>query len=90
MSKFLIKSTEIYRVANEDEAKALIEEAKKDNSFVLTKYLSEKREQKQKGEIIDEWVRLTLVKSFNEEKEPNSIIDVNYEIEGFRHEPNED
>ena len=53
--KYLLKTVETYRVATEDEAKKLIEDAKKDRNFTLVKYLSEIREQKSKGEVIDSW-----------------------------------
>lgn len=80
MAKYLLKTTEVYRVENETEAKALIEEAKQDSQYVLTKYLTENRERKVKGEIEDEWKRVTLVKCFNEEKEPEVEVNVSYEI----------
>ena len=41
MSKYLIKSQEQWRVDTESEAKALIEEAKKEKSSTLAKYSSE-------------------------------------------------
>ena len=55
--KYLLKTVETYRVATEDEAKKLIEDAKKDRNFTLVKYLSEIREQKSKGEVIDRYRR---------------------------------
>ena len=78
--KYLLKTVETYRVANENEAKALIEEAKKDKNYTLTKYLSEYRNAKQKGEIVDEWYRVTLTKSFTEEKEPDATTTVSYNV----------
>lgn len=77
--KYLLKTVETYRVASEDEAKKLIEEAKKDKNFTLVKYLSEIREQKSKGEVIDSWYRVTLTKSFTDEKEPDATVTVNYQ-----------
>ena len=77
--KYLLKTVETYRVATEDEAKKLIEEAKKDKNFTLVKYLSEMREQKAKGEVIDSWYRVTLTKVFTDEKEPDTTVIVNYQ-----------
>ena len=77
--KYLLKTVETYRVATEDEAKKLIEEAKKDKNFTLVKYLSEMREQKAKGEVIDSWYRVTLTKAFTDEKEPDTTVIVNYQ-----------
>ena len=79
MAKFLINTTEIYRVATEAEAKKLIEEAKADNHFILTKYTSQFKEKKQKGEVVDEWYKVTLTKSFTDEKEPLFDTEIKYE-----------
>jgi hypothetical protein len=78
--RYLLNTTEIYRVATEEEATELINEAKRDSNYILSKYSSVKREQKAKGEVIDEWYKVTLVKSFNEEKEPAYTVDVIYEV----------
>lgn len=78
--KYLLNTTEIYRVATEEEATELINEAKNDGNYILSKYSSVKREQKAKGEIIDEWYKVTLVKTFNAEKEPEVMVDVIYEV----------
>ena len=77
--KYLIKSVETYRVANEAEAAQVIEEAKKDKRFALIKYESVHKEKKAKGEVIDEWCRVTLHKVFNDEVEPDSYVKVDYE-----------
>lgn len=81
MSKYLVSTTETYRVDSESEATRAIEEAKKENSYTLSKYTNEHKERKSKGEIIDEYWKLTLTKNFNDIKEPNSIITVDYEVE---------
>ena len=78
--RYLLNTTEIYRVATEEEATELINEAKRDSNYILSKYSSVKREQKAKGEVIDEWYKVTLVKSFNKEKEPAYTVDVIYEV----------
>lgn len=70
MSQFLIKTTEVYRCDTEQEANALIKEAKESNLYTVSKTSSEIKTLKQKGEIIDEWRRVTITKVFNEEKEP--------------------
>lgn len=81
MSKYLVSTTETYRVDSESEATRAIEEAKKENSYTLSKYTNEHKERKSKGEVIDEYWKLTLTKNFNDIKEPNSIITVDYEVE---------
>ena len=77
--KYLLKTVETYRVATEDEAKKLIEDAKKDHNFTLVKYLSEMKEQKAKGEVVDSWYRVTLTKAFTDEKEPDCNVVINYQ-----------
>ena len=79
MSKYLIKSQEQWRVDTESEAKALIEEEKKEKSSTLAKYSSEYKEQKQKGEVVQSWYRVTLNKVFQDEKEPDSYVNVSYD-----------
>lgn len=76
--KYLIKVDETYRCDTEAEAAELINEAKADNSFVLSKYTSVQRQQKSKGEVVDEWYRVTLTKVFDEEKEPIGSTTISY------------
>jgi 5-methylcytosine-specific restriction endonuclease McrBC regulatory subunit McrC len=75
----LIKTTEVYRVETEDEAKKFIEEQKQNDSYEMIKYSSEYKIKKAKGEIEDEWFRVTLVKNFTDEKDPVELIKINYE-----------
>lgn len=81
MSKYLVNVTETYRVDSEAEVAQIIEDAKADNKYTLSKYSSVYKERKQKGEVIDAWYRLSLTKAFNDEKEPDSTVTVNYERE---------
>ena len=81
MSKYLISTTETYRIDTENETMKAIEEAKQDSSYILGKYISEHKERKSKGEVIDEYWKLTLTKLFNNIKEPDSIVNINYEVE---------
>ena len=81
MSKYLVSTTETYRVDTESEATQAIEEAKQDGSYVLGKYASEHKERKSKGEVIDEYWKLTLTKLFNDIKEADTLVTVSYEVE---------
>ena len=74
MSTYLIKVTEQYRCDTETEAKKLIEEAKENHQYTVVKSSDEIKTLKQKGEIVDEWRRVTITKEFNQEKEPESYI----------------
>ncbi len=79
MANYLIKTTEIYRCDTETEAKNLIEEAKHNSLYTVVKSSSEIRTLKQKGEIVDEWRRVTITKAFAEEKEPFGQVYVSYD-----------
>ena len=81
MSKYLVSATETYRVDTENEATRAIEEAKQDGSYILGKYTSEHKERKSKGEVIDEYWKLTLTKLFNDIKEADTLVNVSYEVE---------
>lgn len=63
----LQKRIETWTVDDEMEAKGLIEEAKDDEAvdgYELKSYKMVKKEKKSKGEIIDEWVEVTLTKQW--------------------------
>lgn len=79
MAKYLTTVTEIYRVDKENEVTQMIEEAKNSPQFILTKYSSQAKEKKQKGEVVDSWFQVTLVKTFNDPKEPIDEVTVIYE-----------
>ena len=82
--KYLVRSVETYRVESETEAKKVIEEAKADKNYTLSKYSSEYKCSKSKGEVVDEWYRVILTKDFNVEKEPDTYVEVTYKTEaGF-------
>lgn len=80
MSRYLIQTTEIYRADSEIEAQEIIGAAKAAAEYTLTKYSSEKKEVKAKGEVIDEYYKISLTKAFTDIKEPEVQVDVIYEI----------
>ena len=77
--KYLLNTTEVYRVDSEAEATQLIENAKQESGYILGKYTSQYKERKQKGEVIDSYWKVTLTKDFNNEKEPEMDVEVKYE-----------
>lgn len=79
--KFLISTTEVHRVDTENEAVMLIEDAKKDDNFILIKYSTEHKEKKAKGEIVEEYYKVTLTKSFTDIKEPSVQTTITYDAE---------
>lgn len=68
--KYLLTTVETYRVDSEENAAALIEQAKNEKGFALIKYNCEHKERKAKGEVVDSWFRVTLTKLFTDEREP--------------------
>ena len=56
----------------------MIEEAKQDKKFTLTKHTSQFKERKAKGEVIDQWFKVTLTKVFTDEKEPEANVTITY------------
>ena len=78
MSSYLIKVTEQYRCDSETEAKNLIDEAKQNHQYTVTKSSSEIKTVKQKGEIVDEWRRVLITKEFTSEKEPDAQLKPTY------------
>ena len=77
--KYLIETTEVYRVDSEDEAKVVVEQAKKTSSVV--KYNCVYKEKKSKGEVVDSWYRVTIVKRWDNEKEPCGSTAVSYGVD---------
>jgi hypothetical protein len=80
MSKYLIQTTEVYRVDTEPEVENLIAEAKEDSTFDVIKYNCEHKERKQKGDVIDDYYKVSIVKGFTSEKEPETQVIISYEI----------
>ena len=79
--RYLIQTVETYRADTEAEAQGIITEAKEAGEYTLTKQVSEKKEVKAKGEVIDEYYKVTLTKVFTDIKEPGAIASVIYEVE---------
>ena len=77
--RYLISTTETYRVDSETAAEDLIAEAKRAKEYELAKYTREYKEKKSKGEIVDSWMKVVLTKKFTDEKEPDRTVEVSYE-----------
>ena len=79
--RYLISVVETYRLPNDEAVKKFLEELKQDPTFEVSKYSSVKKQTVSKGEVIDEWVRFSVTKLFNKEKEPDSVVTVSYDKE---------
>ena len=83
MAQYLLEVTETYRADSEKEAAQLIEDAKNDNKYTLSKYTSTFKERKQKGEVVDTYYKVVLTKKFDDEKEPIGDASIEYKIGAF-------
>ena len=79
--RYLLTTTEKYRVGTVEEAEALHEEFLKDGRYTLNSFGYVTKYIKQKGEIIEEYQVVTVKKTFNEEKEPGVDVAITYEVE---------
>ena len=67
--KQLLKTTEVYRVDTEEEALAMIEDAKDGqltNGYTVTKSGYVLKTKKAKGEVVDSWMVTSIEKTFND------------------------
>lgn len=76
---YLISTTEIYRIPTEKEVNDFIRECQNDPRYILGKYSSEYKVTKVKGEIVDEYYKVTVTKEFTDLKEPEALFKVDYE-----------
>ena len=76
---YLIKTTEVYRVETEEQAKNFIEEQKQNDTYEITKYATERKDRKVKGEIVESYYQTTITKVFNDIKDPTDKVAVKYE-----------
>lgn len=80
--RYLIQTVETYRAENEVEAQGIISEAKAAGEYTLTKYTSEKKDIKVRGEgVVGEYYKVTLTKVFTDIKDPDVTATVTYEVE---------
>ena len=81
MVKYLINDVTTYRVETVKDVEKLHEELLADPSFELTAFSYTTKYVKIKGEIVDEYQIVKAKKVFNNEKEPESMIDVKYGVD---------
>jgi hypothetical protein len=78
MVKYLCTVVETYRVESEADADVLINQARNNNLYDLTKSSITHKEIKSKGEVIDEYYLVALTKFVQDHKSPSSNIDIEY------------
>ena len=79
--KYLVSAVNTIRVETVEEVERLHAELKEDPRFTLKKFEYQHKEVKAKGEVIDEYFKVTLTKVFTDIKEPDAIASVIYEVE---------
>jgi hypothetical protein len=78
MDKYLINSVNTYRVPTVEDALALRKELEQIDCGELTSFSYTTKYIKAKGEIIEEYQVVKAKITFNEEKDPEEHIDVQY------------
>lgn len=71
--KFLLSVQEVYRFDTYTEAENFIKDQKASDLWVLKKHDIELKEIKEKKEVVDTYYKVTVVKVFNDEKEPEIL-----------------
>ena len=79
--KFLICSTDTYRVNTVEEVEQLHEDLKQNPAFTLASFSYKTKYIKEKGEIVEEYQLVQAKKIFADEKEPESDVSIIYEVD---------
>lgn len=79
--KFLICSTDTYRVNTVKEVEQLHEDLKQNPAFILASFSYKTKYIKEKGEIVEEYQLVQAKKIFADEKEPGSDVSIIYEVD---------
>lgn len=76
--KYLTKVVETYRMATVEQSQEFHEELKNDPHFTLASFSTKTKFIKEKKEIVEEYQLVTVTKLFNDEKEPDGEIEIEY------------
>lgn len=75
---YLLSTTEIWRVPDMEAADALEESLRDQPEYNILKFNKTQKNKKVQGEIVEEWVRVSVTREFNLEREPENIVSLNY------------
>lgn len=78
--RYLISTTDAYTVKTVEDVERLHEELKNNNNFTLVSFSYKTKYIKVKDEPPEEYQLVTAKKVFNEEKKPDRIIEISYEV----------
>ena len=79
--RHLLKVVDTYRVSTVEEVEQLHEELLDNPNFTLTAYSYKTKYIKAKGEIIDEYYKVSLTKLFTDIKDPTEVVTISYEVD---------
>lgn len=80
MSEYLINVVNTYRVPTVEDALALREQLEEIDGCELVSFTYTTKYLKVKGEVVDEYQVVKAKIAFNEEKEPEQRVKINYEV----------
>jgi hypothetical protein len=80
MSRYVLTDTTVYRVPDVPAVEKLHEELLNDSNFQLVSFSYKTKQIKAKGEVIEEYQVVTAKRLFNEEKDPEYLVDIAFEV----------
>lgn len=81
MAKYVLNNVVTYRVGTVAEVEALHDELSADGRFQLSQFSYQTKYVKEKKEIVDEYQVVKAKLVFNEEKTPDTDIEIDYKVE---------
>lgn len=78
--RYLVKSVNTWVIPTVEEVEKFHEELLEDNSYQLTTFGYKTKQIKAKGEVVEEYQVVTETRVFNVEKEPDTFVEVKYEV----------
>lgn len=80
MGRYVLTDTTTYRVPDVAAVEKLHEELLNDGDFQLVSFSYKTKQIKVKGEVVEEYQVVQAKRLFNEEKDPENLVDIAYEV----------
>ena len=78
--RYLVKSVNTWVIPSVEEVEKFHEELRQDSNYQLTSFGYKTKQIKAKGEVVEEYQVVTETRVFNEEKNPDTFVEVGYEV----------
>ena len=78
--RYLVKSVNTWVIPSVEEVEKFHEELLQDSNYQLTSFGYKTKQIKAKGEVVEEYQVVTETRVFNEEKNPDTFVEVGYEV----------